>query len=48
VARSAPASETGERKGREEREGGADRWGRRVSDRGEKEKKKEQASHCGR
>jgi hypothetical protein len=36
VARSAPASETGERKGREEGEGGTDRWGHCVSDRGEK------------
>jgi hypothetical protein len=38
VARSAPASKTRERKGREEGEGGVDRWGRRVSDYGEKEK----------
>jgi hypothetical protein len=38
VARSAPASKTRERKGREEGEGGVDRWGRRVGDYGEKEK----------
>jgi hypothetical protein len=41
-------SETGKRKGREEGEGGADRWGRRVSICGGKEKKKEEAGRCGR
>jgi hypothetical protein len=38
VDRSAPASETEKRKGREEGEGGADRWGQLGSDREEKEK----------
>jgi hypothetical protein len=38
VARSAPASQTEERKGREEGEGCADRWGQLVSDTEEKGK----------